>query len=157
ATWEKALTVIASKVRGLLLEAGVDGAALTSAYGCYRLELPKGAWVDVRVAADALDDAETALRSDNLERAKESAALAASLLRQPFLLGEAGAWVTVKRLELADVRVRALGVLADACLRRGDAAEAAGWAEQAVALEPFRETGYRRLMEAHVAAGDRAE
>src|SRR5262252_6476652 len=40
ATWEKALTVIASKVRGLLLEAGVDGAALTSAYGCYRLDLP---------------------------------------------------------------------------------------------------------------------
>src|SRR5213078_970087 len=26
-----------------------------------------------------------------------------------------------------------------------------------IALAPFRETGYRRLMEAHVAAGDRAE
>ena len=35
--------------------------------------------------------------------------------------------------------------------------EAAKWAEQAIALEPFRETGYRRLMEAHVAAGNRAE
>ena len=31
------------------------------------------------------------------------------------------------------------------------------WAEQTTALEPFRETGYRRLMEAHVAAGNRAE
>ena len=31
------------------------------------------------------------------------------------------------------------------------------WAEQTIALAPFRETGYRRLMEAHVAAGDRAE
>ena len=30
-------------------------------------------------------------------------------------------------------------------------------AEQAIALEPFRETGYRRLMEAHVASGNRAE
>jgi DNA-binding SARP family transcriptional activator len=157
ATWEKALTVIASKVRGLLVEAGLDGAALSGAYGCYRLELPGDAWVDMLVAADAADGAEAALRSGNLERARACAALAESLLRLPFLAGEDGAWVTAKRLELADVRIRALGALADACLRTGDAAEAAGWAEQAVALEPFRETGYRRLMEAHVAAGDRAE
>ena len=31
------------------------------------------------------------------------------------------------------------------------------WAEQTIALAPFRESGYRRLMEAHVTAGDRAE
>ena len=31
------------------------------------------------------------------------------------------------------------------------------WAEQAIELAPFREAGYRRLMEAHVAAGNRAE
>src|SRR5215217_5353809 len=31
------------------------------------------------------------------------------------------------------------------------------WAEQTVALAPFRETGYRHLMEAHAAAGNRAE
>ena len=31
------------------------------------------------------------------------------------------------------------------------------WAKEAVALEPFRESGYRRLMEIHVAAGNRAE
>ena len=35
--------------------------------------------------------------------------------------------------------------------------EAANWAEQTIALAPFRETGYRRLMEAHAAAGNRAE
>ena len=31
------------------------------------------------------------------------------------------------------------------------------WAEEAIALEPFRESGYRRLMEVHIAAGNRAE
>jgi DNA-binding SARP family transcriptional activator len=80
-----------------------------------------------------------------------------SLLRQPFLPGEDGSWVEQKRRELADVRARALGTLTDAALRSGDAAEAVKWAEQTIALEPFRETGYRHLMEAHVAAGNRAE
>ena len=51
ASWDKALTVLASKLRGLLAEQGVDGAgALTAAFGCYRLVLPEGSWVDVHVA-----------------------------------------------------------------------------------------------------------
>jgi hypothetical protein len=83
--------------------------------------------------------------------------LAASLVERPFLPGDDGAWVAEKRRELADVRVRALSVLADGCLRSDDPLEAVKWAEQLTVLEPFRETGYRRLMEAHVEAGNRAE
>src|SRR5439155_5699337 len=52
ARWEKALGVIASKLRALLGECGVDGAkVLTSAFGCYRLELPDESWVDILAAA----------------------------------------------------------------------------------------------------------
>jgi YVTN family beta-propeller protein len=157
-TWDKALTGIVSKLRGLLEDQGIDGAtALTGAFGCYRLELPEGSWVDVVEAEHAAQKAEAALAAGDLERAKDSAALAASLLRQPFLPGEDGTWVEAKRRDLADVRERALDVLADACLRAGDAPEAVRWAEQTIALAPFRETAYRRLMEAHVAAGNRAE
>jgi peptide/nickel transport system substrate-binding protein len=47
--------------------------------------------------------------------------------------------------------------LAGACLRTGAGGEAVSWAEQAIGLEPFRETGYRLLMEAHAADGNRAE
>ena len=90
-------------------------------------------------------------------QAKTAAPLAESLLRQPFLPGEEGSWVEEKRRELADVRGRALTALADTCLRSGDAREAVKWAEQTIALAPFRETGYRRLMDAHVADGNRAE
>jgi YVTN family beta-propeller protein len=158
ATWDKALTVIASKLRTGLTDVGVDGGtALTSAFGCYRLELPEGSWVDVTVAADAVDAAEQALAEGDLDAARTGAASAVELLRRPFLPGEAGEWVEAKRRELADVQGRALNMLAEACLRLGDAPEAAKWAEQALALEPFRETGYRRLMEAHAAAGNRAE
>jgi len=158
ATWDKALTVIVSKLRGLLADRGIDDPdALTAAFGCYRLELPEGTWVDVVVAVNAAREAEEALAVGDLERGKAAAALAASLVQQPFLPGEEGAWVEEKRRELADVRGRALSALADAYLRSGDAPEAAKWAEQTVALEPFRETGYRRLMAAHVAGGNRAE
>src|SRR5207253_1703610 len=118
---------------------------------------PEESWIDVVVAANAAKEAEGALAAGKLERAKVSAALAASLVRQPFLPGEEGTWVEEKRRQFAEVRGGALSVLADACLRSGDAREAAEWAEQAIALEPFRETGYRRLMEAHAAAGNRAE
>jgi YVTN family beta-propeller protein len=157
-TWDKALTGIVSKLRSLLADQGVDGAnTLTGAFGCYRLELPEGTWVDVLAAATAVDDAEAALAAEELDAAKDAAALAASVLAQPFLPGEDGSWVEGKRRELADTRARALGVLTEASLRSGDASEAVKWAEQTIALAPFRESGYRRLMEAHVAGGDRAE
>ena len=158
ARWEKALSVLVSKLRVLLGETGIDGArALTGAFGCYRLELPEGSWVDVLAAASAAHEAERALATGALERAKSAGALAESLVGQPFLPGDDGAWVEGKRRELAEVRARALSVLADASLRSGAGREAAQWAEQEIALEPFRESGYRRLMQAHVAAGDRAE
>jgi DNA-binding SARP family transcriptional activator len=158
ATWEKALTVLVSKLRALLAEHGIDtSSVLTGAFGCYRLDLPEGSWVDVAVAASAAQEAERALAAGDPANAKAAAALAASLMEQPFLPGEDGGWVEQKRRELAEARARAVSVLADACLRSGDAPEAAKWADRAIALEPFRETGYRRLMEAHAAAGNRAE
>lgn len=158
ATWEKALGVIASKLRAVLGECGVDGAkVLTSAFGCYRLELPEGSWVDLVAAARGADEAEAALAADEPERAKAEARGAVSLARPPLLPGEDGAWVEAKRRELAGVLDRALDCLADACLRSGDASEAVKWAQEAIALQPFRESGYRRLMHAHAAAGNRAE
>ena len=154
ATWEKALTVIVSKLRGLVAE---DGITLTNAFGCYRLDLPEGAWVDLFAAASGAQDAEEALAAGELDEARAAAESAESLARRPFLPGEEGAWVEQTRRDLADIRERALSVLAAVCLRLGATGEAARWAEELIALSPFREAGYRRLMEAHVVAGDRAE
>jgi ABC-type transport system substrate-binding protein/DNA-binding SARP family transcriptional activator len=154
ASWEKALTVIASKLRGLVAE---DGITLTNAFGCYRLELPEGTWVDLFAAASGAQDAEKALVAGDLDQARTAAESAEALARRPFLAGEDGTWVEQKRRDLAEIRERALTVLADACLRSGAAREAAKWAEELIALSPFRDAGYRRLMEAHVVAGNRAE
>src|SRR5215831_5633899 len=85
ATWEKALTVLASKLRALLTNNGVDrGNVLTGAFGCYRLELPDGSWVDVIAAANSAREAEQALAAGDLRAAKEAAEAASSLSRHPF-------------------------------------------------------------------------
>ncbi|HEX5575081.1 MAG TPA: helix-turn-helix domain-containing protein, partial [Gemmatimonadales bacterium] len=86
ATSDKALSVLASKLRGVLADGGIDGGkALTSAFGSYRLNLPDGTWVDIVAAADALREAESALAVDELDQAKAAATLAASLARPAFL------------------------------------------------------------------------
>jgi basic membrane lipoprotein Med (substrate-binding protein (PBP1-ABC) superfamily)/DNA-binding SARP family transcriptional activator len=158
ATWEKALTVLASKLRRLFAEHGVaDASFLTAAFGCYRLVLPDETWVDVLEAAQAAEDGEKALAEGDFGRARERASFASSLLERPFLPGEHGAWVDAKRRDLDDVHERALAAVSDASLRAGRASEAADAAEQLITLAPLRESGYRRLMEAHVAAGNRAE
>ena len=157
-SWQKALTGIVSKLRGLLTECGLDGSkALTSAFGCYRLDLPEGCSVDVLAATGAIRKAERALAAGDLAAAEAGATRASAVARGRFLPGDEGAWVDEKRRELADVLGRALLCLGDVALAAGDPAAAVRWSNEAVALDPFRETGYRRLMQAHAAAGDRAE
>jgi ABC-type transport system substrate-binding protein/DNA-binding SARP family transcriptional activator len=158
ATWEKALAVLVSKLRALLEECGVDGrTALTSAFGCYQLTLPEGAWIDVAAAAEAVEAAETALGAGAPREARERAAVGAALARRSFLPGEHGDWVEEKRRELQSLLVRALTCLADTCVQTSAADEAVKHADELVGLEPYRDSGYRRLMLAHSAAGDNAE
>jgi ABC-type transport system substrate-binding protein/DNA-binding SARP family transcriptional activator len=158
ATWEKALAVLVSKLRTLLEECGVDGrTALTSAFGCYQLTLPSGVWIDVAAAAEAVEASEQALMAGKPAKAYDSATAAAALARRAFLPGEHGNWVEEKRRELQQQLVRALACLADSCVAVGRADEAVKHARELVALEPYRESGYRRLMQAYSAAGDNAE
>src|SRR5512133_3475016 len=118
ATSDKGLTVIASKLRALLAEAGIDGGkALTSAFGSYLLSLPEGTWVDIIAAADALQEADAALEAGDCDHAKSLATEAASLARSSFLPGEEGAWVDGQRRELTDIVRRALTCVAEASLR----------------------------------------
>jgi DNA-binding SARP family transcriptional activator/ABC-type branched-subunit amino acid transport system substrate-binding protein len=158
ATWVKALGVLMTKLRALLEECGIDGStALTSAFGCYKLSLPVGSWIDVDAALEALERAESLLAGGDFAEAKAEAATAAALTRRIFLPGEDAPWVEEKRRELHAVLVRAVECVRDASFAAGDFAEAARHGEEVIQLEPFRESGYRRLMEAHAAAGNPAE
>ena len=158
ATWEKALRVLMTKLRALLNECGIDGAsALTSAFGCYQLTLPEGAWIDVHAAANAVERAETAFAAGDLDYARAQASTAAELARRVFLPGEDGPWVEDQRRDLRDILVRALECLRDAALAGGEFGDAVRYAGEVTELEPFRESSYRALMQAHAAAGDPAE
>src|SRR5262245_59916930 len=76
ATWDKALSLLVSKLRNLLTSQGIDGASvLTNAFGCYQLDLPEGSRVDVIVAANAAREADEALAGGELEEAKTAALL----------------------------------------------------------------------------------
>jgi branched-chain amino acid transport system substrate-binding protein len=154
----KALGVLMTKLRAVLEECGIDGSsALTSAFGCYKLSLPEGSWIDVDAALDALQRAEAELAVGDVTEAKAQAGTAANLARRVFLPGEDAPWVEEKRRDLREILVRAVDCLRDASFRDGDFAEAVRQAEEVVRLEPFLESGYRRLMEAHAAAGNPAE
>ena len=157
ATWEKALRVLMTKLRALLGECGIDGGrALTSAFGCYQLTLPE-AWVDVVAAADAVGQAEAALAAGELDEALAQASTATELARRVFLPGEDGPWVEDQRRGLREILVRALECLREAALAKGDFGDAVRYAAEVTELEPFRESSYRALMQAHAAAGDPAE
>ncbi len=157
ASHEVAVNALISKVRALLVEAGVRRSALRAADGCYRLELPPETWVDIEAARQAVHEAEAALRTDDYGASYAPAAVAAAVLRRPFLPGAEGHWVERRRDDLRQLLVRGLDVLAEVHSWNREPALALLVAEQAVALEPFRESGYRRLMELHHRAGDRAE
>jgi DNA-binding SARP family transcriptional activator/streptogramin lyase len=158
ATWEKALSVLVSKLRAVLTECGLDGSrCLTSAFGCYQLTLPAGTWIDVVAADEAASAAERALAAGDLEHARAEASTAESLARRTFLPGEDARWVEEKRAELRETLVRGLDCLAEAHRLAGDPRAAVRAAEELLELEPYQERGYRLLMEAQSAAGNDAE
>jgi DNA-binding SARP family transcriptional activator len=155
--WETALSAIISKVRGALKGLGLDARAITATSGCYQLALPTDAWVDVETARRALDEAEGLVRARRYSRAWGPANVAASIAERPFLAGDDGEWISRVRASLRDTRVRALECLAAVASMNGEHPLAARLARDVVDLEPFRETGWQRLMRALADAGNRAE
>ncbi len=158
ATWEKALRVLMTKLRAVLEQCGIDGStALTSAFGCYKLTLPAGTWIDVEAAAEAVERAEAALSAGDLAEVRSQGSAAAAIARRSFLPGQDGNWVEERRRDLRELLVRSLKTLYDVSFMAGEYGEAVRHVEEVIELEPFRESAYRGLMEAHAAAGNRAE
>lgn len=154
-SWEPSLRAIVSKLRHALDDAGAT-ATIEVDGGCYQLRAP-GSWVDVEVAAREVDHAEGRRRADDPNAAWAAAAVASAISRRPVLPGEDQAWIAATRGRMRAVRVRATDVLTEVWLTRGDTVLAVATARELVELEPFRESGTRLLMRAHLAAGDRGE
>ncbi|KAA1420985.1 DNA-binding protein [Nocardioides humilatus] len=155
--WEKGLMAIISKLRAALRSIGLPDDTLRTAFGCYQLVLPPGSWVDIEDAAHAVHEAETAIAAGRPLDGYAPAYVAYMVGRRPFLIGEDGPWASRRRGALREIYLRALecAIVCDAA--NGELSEAVQAAEDLIALEPFRESAYQRLMCALAEAGNRAE
>ena len=151
-SWPVALSAVISKLRQRLGALG-----LANAFRCYQFRPPAETWIDIEAAADALHQAEGAVIANQPEAAYGPALIATTIARRPFLTGEDAPWVMTRRERLRELLVRALDCRVEALLWNGELALAQDQARAAVDLEPFRESGYRRLMQVLVRRGDRAE
>ena len=156
--WESALNAVISKLRSVLKGVPPKGAmTLTGAVGAYVVQVADDVWIDREAAAAAIDEAEGLLHAKRWREAWAPSNIAAITARQPFLATEEGNWIDRERARLHGILLRAVDCLSEIWLLNGEAALALGAAREGVALEPFREAGYRRLMRIHVELGNRAE
>lgn len=156
ASWERDLSAVVSKVRAAL-DAIDLGSTLHGALGCYELQLPPGSRVDVEDAVRFVEDAESAWRAGDRDLALPAAATAANLARRPLLPAERGLWIERRRNDLQATLLRALDVLVEGLAGGVFEHEALRYAHEALALDPYRETSYVRLMRLHMDRGNRAE
>jgi DNA-binding SARP family transcriptional activator len=158
ASWAMTLSAIVSRLRSRLAGIGLPRSRIIgNAFGCYQFTPPGEAWVDVEAALAGVDAAEGALAVDNPHAAYGPSLIATTILRRPFLLGHDGAWVDERRAALGASLVRALDCRVEALVANHESVLALAHAREAVRLEPYRESGYRRLMRMLAANGDRAE
>jgi DNA-binding SARP family transcriptional activator len=152
-TAPSALRVLVSKLRAVL------GPDWLPARTELTLLLPPTVRVDVHAALDAVHRAESAVALREWARAWGPALLASFVSSRRLLPGCEAPWIDDWRRRLDEVLDRALECYATSCLRLGGTelpgAERA--ARRLVAHAPFRESGYRLLMEALEARGDVAE
>ncbi len=156
-SWRRDLSAVISKLRACLIAGGLPPGTLAGPPGCYHFVRPPGTWVDIEAAREEVRAGEAALSAGRPDEARAAAGVAVDVARRPLLPGEEGLWLDERRAELADLAVRGSEVSSDAAAAAGDFAEAARSAGVIVAMEPLRESGYLRLMRAHMAAGDAAE
>ena len=156
-SWDAALSAVVSKLRTALRKVGLAASGIRSELGCYELILPVPTWVDVNEAIDSLHAAEAADRSGSWRDIWGTAGVAYQITQRVFLPGEEGPWVERQRRLLGSIHLRATEFMAQVSLRNGEPAIAIALAEELLAVEPFRETGYQILMRAHMQLGNRAE
>jgi DNA-binding SARP family transcriptional activator len=157
-SWTVALSAIISRLRSRLATLGlVRSHIIGNAFGCYQFSAPADTWVDLEAAFAGVDAAEGFVAAGNPQAGYGPSLIATTILRRPFLAGDDGPWVEGRRVALAAALVRALDARVEALVANGEVELALAHAREAVRMEPYRESGYRRLMRMQIRNGDRGE
>jgi DNA-binding SARP family transcriptional activator len=149
-TAETTLTGVLSRLRHAL------GATVLQGGSEPRLTLPTDSWIDVEVAAGAIHSAESAVAVRDWPRAWLSGRVALHIASREFLAGYEAGWIEEQRRVLQALQVSALECVGEAGLGLGgsEIASAERSGRTLIAIEPYRESGYRLLMRALEARGN---
>jgi class 3 adenylate cyclase len=123
------------------------------------LVLPGDAWIDFEAAFEMAHRAEAAVAQRRWSDAWWPKWTALAISRRTFLPGCQGRWVDERRRDLADIRLRAeeAGAAIGLGLGGSELPSAERSARALIEAAPYRESGYRFLMEALAARGNVAE
>ena len=150
------LSAVLSRLRSLLKKSSLN-AAIDVQQGRVELRLPATIWIDIEAAANAIDEAEGALRRGDIKRAWSHANVAAVIARRPLLATEEAPWIESLRTKLTAVLIRGLHCLSAVSADAGELPVAVQYASEIVEIEPYRETAYHHLMLLHARMGNAAE
>ena len=158
-SWEVALSAVISRFRGPLSQEAIiaEGVSLNPGRGQYQLHLPADVWIDMEAATSAIDRAEAALRNNDPDAIRGPATVVYSIARRPFLPGVRSLWADVRRSRLQRQLIRALNCMSRMWLMIDEPGFAIETADEAISLDPYRDSSYQLLMEAHAASGNHAE
>lgn len=147
------LRALASKVRRAV------GREALGLGGRFRIELPADAWIDLEAAGEAMHRAEAAVARQEWERAFGASQVVLSTTGRDFLAGEDAPWIDEWRSYLTQLEDGALECYTAASIGIGgsELPIAERCARALIVKEPYRESGYRLLMEALLAMGNGAE
>jgi SARP family transcriptional regulator, regulator of embCAB operon len=147
------LSVLLSKLRSVV------GPEVVAGRSQIELVLPRDTFVDVESALEALHRAESHIAAAEWAEAWGPAGVAYHVASRPLLQGHDRPWLDEWRRRLEDVRLRGLECVAAARLGLGGPTlpQAEECGRRLIALAPYRETGYRILMEALEQRGNAAE
>jgi DNA-binding SARP family transcriptional activator len=150
---DSALSALVSKLRRAIGQERLEGRSEL------RLALAADAWIDAEAAVEALHRAEGADARSDWFATWVAARVAQHIAVRPFVAGEDAPWIEERRRQLEGTYLRALELSAHASLQIGggelDTAERS--ARSLVRRAPFRESGYRYLMEVLAARDNRAD
>ena len=157
-SWDTSLSAIISKLRAQFGKLGLDRARIIGyAFSCYQLTPPAETWVDVEAALAAVDAAEGLVAAGKPKAAYGPSLIATTILRRGFLPGDDTTWASERRDALSSALVRALDCRIEALVANGEPELALSHAREAVRLDPYRESGYRKLMRVQAQMGERGE
>jgi DNA-binding SARP family transcriptional activator len=148
-----ALAPLLSKVRRVVGPERIEGR------GSLRFMGADDVLVDMHYAFDALHRAESFIAAKQWREAYQPAHTAHLIGSRTFLLGHEAPWIDAWRPRMAEVGVRGLECHVRALLgaQSGSSSDTERTARHLIQAAPFRESGYRLLMEALERTGNRAE